>query len=105
MNPKRAKTLITNAQNVKNKLLQQGYTLTDVDREFKLPEATARTTLREPNQGGEEAIAAALGVQPNTLWPMRYDANTGQRLSPQPSQNYERPPTILQRRKLAGART
>ena len=105
MKPKRDKSLITTAQRVKNKLEQEGYTLLSIDREFNLPRGTAGTTLREPNQRGEEAIAAALGVQPVSLWPLRYEADTGHRLSPQPSQNYERPLTILQRRKLAGART
>lgn len=105
MNPKRAKALINTAQIIKNKLEQQGYTLAAVDRQFKLPVGTAGDALRNPNKRGEEAIAAALGVQPVSLWPLRYEAVTGQRLSPQPSQNYERPPTILQRRKLAGART
>ncbi|MFK5980843.1 MAG: helix-turn-helix domain-containing protein [Rhizobiaceae bacterium] len=105
MIPKRVKVLIRKAQTIKSSLAENGFTLLGVDRHYKLPKGTAGDTLRNPNQRGEKAIASALGVKPQTLWPSRYNAKSGKRLSPQPSQNYDRPPTIRQRRKLAGART
>ena len=105
MDDKTANLLIEQTQNIKAKLAMKGWTLSAIDRKYKLPASTARTTLREANRRGEEAIATALEVQPHTLWPLRYNQVTGQRLSPQPSKNYERPPTILQRRKMREAQT
>jgi len=76
---------------IKNRLELAGYTLRDIDRLYKLPKISAQRTLYEPNTAAEEAIAAALGVEPHTLW-------TGLRHSPQPPENYERLPSIAQRR-------
>ncbi|MFK0277409.1 helix-turn-helix domain-containing protein [Ensifer sp. NPDC090286] len=87
---------------VKSKLLLAGFTLYDIDRRYYLPRGTAGTTLREPNMAGEQAIAAALGTKAHLLWPSRYQPS-GQRRSPQPRENYERPPTMRQRQKKAGA--
>ncbi len=87
---------------IKSKLLLAGLSLYDVDRRFNLSRGTAGTTLREPNSAGERAIAAALGTKAHLLWPSRYRPS-GQRRSPQPRENYERPPTMRQRQKAAGA--
>ena len=105
MEDKAINRLIRQAQNIKAQLAMKGWTLSAIDREYNLPGGTAGDTLRNPNRRGEEAIAAALDVQPQSLWSLRYRRTTGQRLSPQPSQNYERPPTILQRRKVQGSQT
>ncbi|WP_085025558.1 helix-turn-helix domain-containing protein [Ensifer aridi] len=86
---------------IKRKLILAGLSLYDVDRRFSLPRGTAGTTLREPNAAGERAIAAALGTRAHLLWPSRYRPS-GQRRSPQPRENYERPPTMRQRQKAAG---
>lgn len=83
---------------IKNRLELAGYTLRDIDRLYKLPKISAQRTLYEPNTAAEEAIAAALGVEPHTLWKERYDQVTGLRHSPQPPENYERLPSIAQRR-------
>ncbi len=87
---------------IKNKLLLAGLSLLGIDRHFDLPRGTAGTTLREPNAAGERAIAAALGTKAHLLWPSRYRPS-GQRRSPQPPENYRRPPTMRQRQKTAGA--
>jgi Ner family transcriptional regulator len=87
---------------IKHKLILAGLTLSDIDRQYRLPRGTAGTTLREPNAAGERAIAAALGTKAHFLWPSRYRPS-GQRRSPQPRENYERPPTMRQRQKAAGA--
>jgi len=105
MDDKIIKNLTTQAHLIKAQLALKGWTLYALDREYKLPKGTAGDALRSPNRRGEEAIAAALDVQPHTLWPLRYNQVTGQRLSPQPSKNYERPPTIKQRRKMREAQT
>ncbi len=93
---------IERASKIKDALFVRGITLSDVDRRFGLTDGTARTTLREPNSRGEEALAAALACEPHQLWPERYHAS-GQRLSPQPSENYRRPPTMAQRRNRRAA--
>lgn len=85
---------------IKSRLLLAGLTTYDIDRKFDLPRGTAGTTLREPNAAGERAIAAALGTKPHLLWRRRYHAS-GQRKSPQPPANYERPPTMRQRQNNA----
>lgn len=86
---------------IKHKLILAGLSLYDIDRRYNLPRGTAGTTLREPNTAGERAIAAALGTKAHLLWPSRYRPS-GQRRSPQPRENYERPPTMRQRQKAAG---
>lgn len=91
---------ITRIAKIKEALFVRGLTFADIDRHYRLPDGTARTTLREPNAKGEAAIAAALALEPKSLWSERYDAG-GQRLEPQPPQNYRRPPTLRQRRNEA----
>ena len=85
---------------IKNRLELAGYTLRDIDRLYKLPKISASRTLYEPNLPAEEAIAAALGVKAHTLWKERYDQVTSLRHSPQPPENYERLPTVAQRRNV-----
>jgi len=84
---------------IKARLALAGLTLADIDRDYRLTPGTARNTLREPHAAGERAIAAALASRPETLWPDRYHRG-GQRKSPQ---DYSRPPTLRQRRKVASA--
>ena len=92
-------------QHIKNALEMAGYKLSDVDRAFNLPKASTSRCLYEPNEATEKAIARALGVHPKTLWKERYDQKTGQRLTPQPPENYERLPSVRQRRKGADQST
>lgn len=87
---------------VKHKLVLAGLSLLEIDRRFGLSRGTAGTTLREPNAAGERAIADALGTKAHILWPSRYRPS-GQRRSPQPPENYRRPPTMRQRQKAVGA--
>lgn len=94
---------ITRAAKVKEALFLRGLTLANIDRTYELPAGTARTTLREPNERGEAALCAALAMEPNELWPERYDA-CGQRLKPQPhAPKSARPPTMRQRRNAQAA--
>lgn len=94
---------IIRAGKIKEALFVRGLSFADVDRKYELPAKTAYTTLREPNQRGEEALAETLALEPKELWPERYDAASGQRFSPQPSNNYRRPSTMRQRRNVRAA--
>jgi Ner family transcriptional regulator len=88
---------ISRAAKIKEALFVRGLTFADIDRHYGLPDSTARNTIRHPHQAGEAAVADALACEPHELWPERYDAG-GQRLEPQPRENYRRPPTFEQRR-------
>lgn len=92
---------IEQAAHIKGRLFEAGYSLAEIDRNYQLPQGTARDALRAPNLKGERAIAAALGTRPELLWRDRYHAS-GRRKSPQ---DHSRPPTMAQRRKEAEART
>lgn len=83
---------------IKTRLMTAGITTALIDREHGLADGTCRNTLREPNTRGERAIAAALKTHPHLLWPSRYTPN-GQRREPQ---NYNRVPTLAQRRNGGG---
>lgn len=85
--------------NLKSKLALLGLTFAEIDRIYDLTSGAAREALRVPNARSERAIAAALGTRPHLLWRSRYHAS-GQRRSPQ---DYERPPTLAQRRKEQAA--
>lgn len=63
--------------------------LTEIDTAYRLPAGTASNALAEPHIAGERAIAAALNRRPEHLWRSRYHAD-GQRLQPQPAENYRR---------------
>lgn len=82
---------------IKSKLLLAGLTLTGIDRDYGLPKGTCGNTLQQANLAGERAIAAALKTRPHLLWHSRYHAD-GRRKSPQPPENYTRPPSMRRRR-------
>lgn len=63
-------------------------TFSALDRENNLRTNTASNAARYPVAKGEYAIAKALRMEPKEIWPSRYDATTGNRLSPQPRRNY-----------------
>lgn len=93
---------IKRAAKIKEALYVKGLTFADIDRAFGLPEGTARTTVREPNAKGEAALAEALAFDPQKMWAERYYPS-GLRKEPQPRENYERPPTMRQRRNAQAA--
>ena len=68
-------------------LRKKGLTLRGVDRAHDLPEGACSAALLRPYHRAEVALAAALGIAPQTLWPSRYDKK-GQRRKPQPASNY-----------------
>lgn len=90
---------ITESLAIEGKLKARGITKAEIDRTYKLPDGTARNTLRVPHRDGERAIAAALATRPELLWPTRYHAG-GQRKS---QLDYTPMATLAQRRNGAGA--
>lgn len=82
---------------IKNKLILAGLTLVGIDKDYGLPKGTCGNTLQQANLAGERAIAAALRTRPHLLWFTRYHSD-GSRKSPQPPENYTRPPPMRQRR-------
>lgn len=78
------------------------WTFADVDRAYQLAPATARKAARVPILAGELAIAEVLGRSPRELWPSRF-AETGERLQPQPAENYRPEPRFRQRSKRKAA--
>lgn len=87
---------------IKSALFLKGLSFAAVDRQFELPRGSAHAATREPNPRGEAALAEVLALEPRVLWPERYDA-CGQRLEPQPLENYRRPQTMRQRRNSRAA--
>lgn len=69
-------------------LNSKGWTFADVDRVFGLLNGIARNAARRPHFDGEMAIAEALSLSPRQIWPSRFNAKTGERLRPQPAENY-----------------
>jgi Ner family transcriptional regulator len=92
---------ITRAEKIRSALFLKGLSFSGVDRHFNLPRGTAYTALREPNPTWRGRAVGSLGWSPQAIWPERYDSR-GHRLDRQPLRNYERPPTMRQRRKAAG---
>jgi Ner family transcriptional regulator len=75
------------AADIKYRLAQRGLTCAELERRNDLYEGQCRNALYEPNEEGETAIAIALGINPQEIWPERFDA-TGIRFIPQPRSNY-----------------
>lgn len=84
-------------------LNRKGLTFADVDRKHGLKSGVARKTTRHPYLDGELALAEALGLSPRQLWPSRYDPRTGERLKPQPAENYTDRPRLRHRQKRRAA--
>lgn len=72
---------------IKGKLIVAKIKLAEIDKKYGLPTGTAGNAVYEPHVAGERAIAAALNTRPHLLWFSRYHSS-GERLSPQPSDNY-----------------
>ncbi len=73
----------------------------EIDRTYGLAKDTAVNTARRPHPDGELALAEVLGLSPRQIWPSRYDASPGMRLSPQPLENYRTQPILAQRQKVS----
>ncbi|MEQ8396455.1 helix-turn-helix domain-containing protein [Thalassobaculum sp.] len=83
-------------------LAKIGWTFADVDRAYELTAHTARKASRYPHIAGELALAEALGKSPRELWPSRF-TKCGDRLQPQPADNYKPVPRFRQRSKRKAA--
>jgi Ner family transcriptional regulator len=94
---KAAKLRLDEMHRIKRLLSDKGLTLAGIDDAYRLAAGTCGNTLQQANLAGERAIAAALRRRPEHLWRSRYHAD-GRRLSPQPPENYKRPPSMRERR-------
>lgn len=94
---KAAKLRLAEISRIKRLLDDAGLTLAGIDADYGLAKGTCGNTLQQANLAGERAIAAALRRRPEHLWRSRYHSD-GRRHSPQPRENYERPPTMRERR-------
>ena len=75
------------AAKIKLLLVERNLTCTELERRAGLPAGACTNALYEPGAAGENAIAKALGTNPQQLWPERFDAD-GIRFVPQPRTNY-----------------
>ena len=87
---------------IRYRLNLKGLTFADVDRAYGLKDGTARRAARQPHLDGELAIAEMLSVSPRELWPSRFSPG-GDRLKPQPLENYTDPPRLPHRQKHRAA--
>lgn len=76
------------AEQIKAMIRMRYGTLQAVEIAYSLPKGAIANCLRAPNKAAERAVARALDMRPEVLWPERYDAKTGKRLRPQPPRNY-----------------
>lgn len=83
-------------------LQKRGWSFVSVDIAHALPRGTASKATVYPHIRGEEAIAQVLGLHPRLVWPSRYAAS-GERLQPQPADNYKPGPRLVSRQKSAAA--
>lgn len=67
---------------IKAAVIKRGTSLSQIARDAGLHQTTVSKALYHPCFSGEQAIAAALGVAPNEIWPARYDRE-GKPLHPQ----------------------
>lgn len=96
---KAAKLRLDEMHRIKRLLADAGLILLGIDREYGLARGTCGNALQQANLAGERAIAAALRRRPEHLWRTRYHSD-GRRLSPQPKENYLRPPSMQARREM-----
>lgn len=96
---KAAKLRLDEMARIKRLLSNAGLTLVGIDKEYGLAKGTCGNTLQQANLAGERAIAAALRARPENLWRSRYHAD-GRRRTPQPPENYVRPPSMRARRAM-----
>ena len=87
---------------IKAALEMKGTSLEALDRSLDLTAASCSTACRRPHEAGERAIAAALGLSPQVIWPSRYGAD-GHRLRPQPGISYRQARNMRHRQNAVAA--
>lgn len=97
-----ARTTDVSPAKIRYRLNRKGLTFADVDRAYGLKDGTARRAARQPHLDGELAIAEMLSCSPRELWPSRFSPG-GERLKPQPMENYTDPPRLSHRQKRKAA--
>lgn len=89
---------LVRAEHIRARLRLAGWSTKQLSKAHGLQPYAVDVALTRAHEAGEQVIARVLGERPEALWPDRYDVRTGERLSPQPRQNYEPLPTLAQRR-------
>jgi Ner family transcriptional regulator len=62
------------AEDVKAAVRKSGTTISQLSRDNGLAESTLRNVFRSHWPKGERIIAAALGMEPQNIWPTRYSS-------------------------------
>lgn len=75
-------------EDIKAAIRKRFGTVQAFEKHASLARGAVANALRQPNRKAEIAIAQALGIRPQALWPERYDSKTGKRHHPQPRINY-----------------
>ncbi len=89
----KAKARDWHKSDLKAALEKRGWTLSKLDQANDLPGGTCSFALRKPHPKGEAVVSTALGIDPQVIWPSRYDAD-GTRKRPQPADNYRTRPMV-----------
>ena len=71
MTQKKIKNDMTNLE-IRGELMKKGYSLAKLSVENGLAKTTLRNALDKPYPNGEKIIAAAMGKEPQEIWPSRY---------------------------------
>jgi Ner family transcriptional regulator len=86
------------ANQIKARLIEKGFTLKGISVAAGLDPTAASVALRRRWRAAEKAIADALDVPPETIWPSRYDAQQGDDTWPgSPSRTERRARTAARR--------
>ncbi|NRA86431.1 MAG: helix-turn-helix domain-containing protein [Rhizobiales bacterium] len=72
---------------IKFLLEEKGLSIVEVERRNGLRPRECQNATDKAYFKGEQAIAKELGMHPKKIWPSRYDSK-GERLKPQPYENY-----------------
>ena len=68
-------------EDIKAAVRKSGISIRQLSIQAGLAAGSLRKVLREPWPRGQEIIAARLGVPPQSIWPSRYDPQTGEPLT------------------------
>lgn len=82
-------------EDIKAAVRKKGSTLAAIGRPLGLSRQSMALALARPSREAEEAIARYLEIDPQVIWPSRYNPD-GSRRRPQPPQNYQWKPRFAE---------
>lgn len=89
MSLRRPKVKDWHPEDIKALIRKRGSSIADLARRIGMSPNALGHALVRPYRRGENIIAHFLNVDPQIIWPSRYEAD-GSRKCPQPAENYER---------------